>query len=98
MWIKVSALWKLYEAGALKGFLGSSHYYLKKEDRDAIPDDLKNELNKLAKKYEKYKGKPKKILYKLTRYHMDLIVKASEQSNMPLNKMMGLAAVYLSEL
>ena len=95
--VKVDSLWKVYEAGALKGFLGSS-YKLKKEDEDAIPDNLKDELKRLAQRYKKHKGKPEKLLLDLTRHHVDLIANASEESNQPFNKMMGLAAVYMSNL
>ncbi len=95
--VKVDSIWKVYEAAALKGLMGSS-YQLKKEDEDAIPENLKDELKRLAKRYKKHKGKPKKLLLELARHHMDLIANASEESNQPLNKMMGLAAVYMSNL
>ena len=95
--VKVDSIWKVYEAAALKGLTESS-YHLKKEEEDAIPDDLKNDLKRLAKRYKKHKGNPKKLLLDLTRHHVDLIANASEESNQPFNKMMGLAAVYLSKL
>ena len=95
--VKVDAIWKVYEAAALKGLTGSS-YQLKKEDEDAIPDDLKNDLKRLSPKYKKYKGNVEKLLIELTRHHVDLIANAAEESNQPFNKMMGLATVYMSKL
>ena len=95
--VKVDSIWKVYEAAALKGLTGSS-YHLKKDEEDAIPDDLKNDLKRLSTKYKKHKGKPKKLLLELTRHHIDLIASAADESNLPLNRMMGLATVYLSNL
>jgi len=95
--VKVDSIWKVYEAAALKGLTESS-YHLKKEEEDAIPDDLKNDLKRLSTKYKKHKGNPKKLLLELTRHHIDLIASAADESNLPLNRMMGLATVYLSNL
>lgn len=95
--VKVDSIWKVYEAAALKGLTGSS-YHLKKEDEDAIPDYLKNDLKRLSPKYKKHKGDVEKLLLELTRHHVDLIANAAEESNQPFNKMMGLATVYMSKL
>ena len=95
--VKVDSIWKVYEAAALKGLTGSS-YQLKKEEEDSIPDDLKNDLKKLSTKYKKHKGNVEKLLLELTRHHVDLIASAADESNLPLNRMMGLATVYLSKL
>ncbi|MBA7626011.1 hypothetical protein ES703_33445 [subsurface metagenome] len=95
--IKVDALWTLFQMGATKGFLGSS-YHLKKEEEDAIPDDLKNDLKRLSTKYKKHKGNVENLLLELTRHHIDLIASVAYECNIPLNKMMGLAAVYMSNL
>jgi hypothetical protein len=95
--VKIDSIWKVFEAAALKGLMGSS-YQLKKEDEDAIPENLKDELKRLAKRYKKHNGDPKKLLLELTRHHIDLIVNASEESNQTFNKMMGLAVVYMSKL
>ena len=95
--VKVDSIWKVYEAAALKGLTGSS-YRLKKEEEDSIPDDLKNDLKRLSTKYKKHKGNAEKLLLELTRHHIDLIASAADESSLSLNRMMGLATVYLSNL
>jgi hypothetical protein len=73
-------------------------FWARQEAAGAIPENLKDELKRLAKRYKKHNGDTKKLLLELTRHHIDLIANASEESNQTFNKMMGLAAVYMSKL